>query len=125
MFSLFPELFGVSVLATVLLRGTVGTYFFLLGIRTVRMFRMQADSVTRRAFLLVLGLAQTGTGALLLLGLFTQGAALVAMATSLVSMSLPPTLRAPGDRPLFLLLFIISFSLLFLGPGPFAFDKPL
>ena len=67
-------------------------------------------------------------GALLVVGLYTQGAVLVTGALMLVATFIK--WRKPSALPrntieFYIILAVASFALLFLGPGAFAIDLPL
>lgn len=71
-------------------------------------------------------IAQFVTGGLLVIGAFTQAAALSAMLlTFFMLRTTPHPLYAPHERLVYKLLFFISLTLLFLGAGAFGFDFPL
>lgn len=127
-FSLFPDLLAVSIVAIALVRITVGVYFLVFGVRTLRASSGHNALVPLSAKLQgwALALAQLGTGFLFVVGLYTQGAALIGMA--LMVLALESTIahpRARNDRPLYLLLFVLCVALLFLGAGQPAVDLPL
>lgn len=135
MLSLFPSLFDYNILAIFALRITLGGIFVWFAY--TKIFRERTERI---AFFEKIGLtpailfftAVTGielvAGVLLTVGLFTQGAAL---ATGiLMTIATFIKWRTPNALPyntieFYILLAIVSFSLLFFGPGIFAFDLPL
>lgn len=135
MLSLLPFLFDYEILAITALRITLGGIFVWFAYAKV--FR---ERVERIAFFDKIGLSPavpffivvTGiefvAGVLLIIGLFTQGATLAVGA--LMTLAMIIKWRTPDALPrntieFYILLAIVSFSLLFFGPGIFAFDLPL
>lgn len=135
MLSLFPSLFDYSLLAITVLRVSLGLIFVWFAY--VKIFREQIDRIAffekinlRPAiffYSLVTGL-ELIAGVLLVIGLYAQAAALVAG----VLMTIATLLKWRKSDALprntiefYFLLAIVSFSLLFLGPGVLAFDLPL
>lgn len=135
MLSLFPDLFNYSFLAIGLLRITLGLIFIYFAY--VKIFPERKERI---AFFEKLGLrpalfyfaivngVELVAGISLVIGLYTQGAALVT-GTLMVLASFIKW-RRPHALPhntieFYLLLSAVSFSLIFLGPGAFAFDLPL
>jgi uncharacterized membrane protein YphA (DoxX/SURF4 family) len=106
MLNIFPDLLAWGLLAPFLLRVVLGGMFFFDGVRALR------------ACMYPKGALQTTTGVLLVIGLFTQIAALAALAFSV------HTLWKRRSRTA-LLACAISLSLLVSGAGAFAFDLPL
>jgi uncharacterized membrane protein YphA (DoxX/SURF4 family) len=74
-----------------------------------------------------LALLETVIGILFILGLYTQIAALGALAYTSVFLLLPARLAYPegSTRQSLWLLFVVAFSLFITGPGIIAFDLPL
>lgn len=135
MLSLFPFLFDYGILAITVLRITLGGIFVWFAYTKV--FRERAERI---AFFEKIGLSPavpffiivTGiefvAGVLLVIGLFTQGAAIAVGA--LMTLATIIKWRTPNALPyntieFYILLAIVSSSLVFLGPGIFAFDLPL
>lgn len=119
MLSLFPDFFTYSLIAPFLLRLTLAAVFLYWAYGKIKS-RENAKVAT-------LGLLEAVVGILLVVGLFTQMAALVAaliLVVKLIGKIHTKSLFTSGVNYYFI-LFIISFSLLFLGPGAFAFDLPL
>ncbi|HBB43977.1 MAG: DoxX family protein [Parcubacteria group bacterium GW2011_GWA1_44_13] len=133
--SLFPSLLDFQMLGVFALRVTLGlifVYFWYekvthqraerinfyekLGLRPSKVYFWTVSSVD--------GIA----GALLVVGLYTQGAVLVTGALMLVATFIK--WRKPSALPrntieFYIILAVASFALLFLGPGAFAIDLPL
>lgn len=120
--SLFPSLLSFGLLAPLLLRLTLGVIVLFWGYNGVKLGKSKSD-VTKISFS-VLDLI---VGALLIIGLFTQLAALVAaiiFAVKLVNKARSKALFTDGVNYYFI-LFIIALALVFSGAGFFAFDLPL
>ena len=129
----FPELLVYGILSPFMLRVAVGTALFYLAVHHYReregLLHLlsplvgKLSRIAMPAFVIVEVLA---AGAFIV-GAYTQIAAIVAcslfLKSSLVKSRL--TALAPLSHTAYLLLFIISLSLLFSGAGGFAFDLPL
>ncbi|HEY4476599.1 MAG TPA: hypothetical protein VJB69_01250 [Candidatus Paceibacterota bacterium] len=107
MLSIWPNLFDFWLVAPLLLRLGLGVSLFSLYYQGRRSVRGG------------LGLL---TGALIIIGLFTQPAALI---TSLLLVEEIWHKRQSYNRATLIPLLAIALSLLFLGPGLYAFDLPL
>ncbi len=135
MLSIFPTLLDFDILAVTTLRVTAGCFFLWLAYR--ELFSKHTPLVTflnrfrihPKKLHFTLSVLFKGTIAVLLIvGLFTQLAALGAgLYASLIAMlkTRVPNLSPAHTSEFFVLLAIVSFSLLFLGPGILAFDLPL
>jgi len=125
MFSVWPELFAFELLAVALLRVTAGYFFLMLGLRLMRAAR---QATTQRTLLRTLGgaygVAQVVVGGLLVIGLYTQPAAILGTVLTMLPSSTSGRSGA-CEQHMQLLLLTITLSLLFLGPGAFAFDMPI
>ncbi|MCK9345134.1 MAG: DoxX family protein [Candidatus Pacebacteria bacterium] len=133
--SLFPAFFDYQMLGVFLLRVVLGFIFVSLwykqatsekseqihfyeklGLRPAKVFATVISSL--------LGIA----GALLVVGFYTQGAA-IAMGAIMMIMSLikwrKPSALPHNTTEFYILLAVASFSLLFFGAGAFAVDLPL
>jgi len=67
-------------------------------------------------------------GVLLVIGFYTQGAAVVTGALMTVATFIKwrkPSALHRNTMDFYIILAVVSFSLLFLGPGAFAIDLPL
>lgn len=117
MLNLFPIQF-LAPLAYVLLRIALSLVLLKVGMRGLRKATMASRT---------LAVVEIVTGVLYFLGLFTQIAALLGMALSL--MVLFPFIRkcVPTHFDVRTAFFIltISISLFITGAGPFAFDLPI
>lgn len=130
----FPDLLTYSLLAPLLLRLVVGFIFVDLGLLKLRGEKQRWIAVFETlhlkpadffvplyAFLQIIG------GVLLIIGLWTQVAALMFVIFTGTELYIEWKAKEVLKRDLvfYLLLFIISLSLLFTGAGAFAFDIPL
>lgn len=133
MLSLFPGLLYLAPLATALLRIAAGFALLYTSYEFVRTREVIAHTKVMIVghipeWLTLLGaLIIFVSGALLVIGLYTQAVAIVGMILALKHMVFAR--RYPQIMPLSsgagALLFIICLSLLFSGAGAFAFDLPL
>lgn len=134
MLSLFPTLLSYNLVVPFVFRLVSGLTFVVFGYRTfterrgenaVRFerFNLKPGAV----WLWALASVEMVGGMLLLAGLFTQSAALVLslilVAGLIAKQKNPQSLELSPD--ILFLLFLITASLLFLGPGFYAFDLPL
>jgi uncharacterized membrane protein YphA (DoxX/SURF4 family) len=133
MVSAFPELLSFGLLAPTILRLAIGFFFAFEALDMLERGRAATTSDTSKADLTPSGIGLRLTayahliiGALLVVGLFTQVAALAAVFLCFALLRLAPhPLYAPRERVVYKLLFFIALSLIVLGPGIFAFDLPL
>jgi uncharacterized membrane protein YphA (DoxX/SURF4 family) len=126
--ALFPELFDFSIMAAVILRDAVGFYFVLLGERLLRKLRASTEGVSPRQRFAgyVYGVGEMIVGSLLVIGLFTQGAALGGIVLSGASLLFGIGRGGhASERHVQVLLIVMCVAVLFLGAGPFAYDLPL
>lgn len=115
MLSLFPSLFTYSLLAPFFLRLVLGAVMIFFAFKNIQ--KRQQITVT-------FGVIQALCGVLLIIGLLTQLAALVLIiifGLLLVKQITKKAFLSDGVN-YNILLFIIALSLLFTGPGLFAFD---
>jgi uncharacterized membrane protein YphA (DoxX/SURF4 family) len=112
MLSLFPQLLFLSFFAPTLIRIAVGVSLMYLA-----WYRIADSSLMHRA----LALLEIVLAAALLIGLWTQVAALIA--TLLLLVLLSRSQRLPHST--LILLAIMAVTLVVTGPGAFAFDLPL
>lgn len=133
--SLFPNLFDYQMLGIFALRATLGLIFIYFWYRKITGPR--ADQIhffekfglhPAGIYFFIVSSAEGAAGVLLVVGLWTQGAAiatglLMTLAT-LVKYYKPSTLPR-NTIEFYIILAITSFALLVLGPGAFAFDLPL
>lgn len=134
MLSVFPELLNYSLLAPFILRVVLGLIFIDLGFLIFRSEkeRWVASFETlglRPAdfFVPFYGILNIIGGGLLLIGLWTQVAALAFAIFTGIELYIEWKAREvlKRDMVFYILLFTISVSLLLTGPGAYAFDLPL
>lgn len=130
----FPELLAFSPLGPFILRVVIGIIFLDLGILKLKgeksRWLASFETLGIRPADLMLGIyafIQMIAGILLVVGLYTQWAALVMVIFTGVELGIEWKMKEVLKRNLvfYLLLFVISLSLLLTGAGAFAFDIPL
>ncbi|HEY4508161.1 MAG TPA: DoxX family protein [Candidatus Paceibacterota bacterium] len=129
----FPDLLAFGLVAPLLLRVAVGLMFVNAGIKklcrkswVISLFE-RLNLKPASSYAVAFGVVEVVSGFLLVVGLFTQIASLATLVVSvfmLYEKNKRPA-EMPGSRGVFLLLCIISLSLLFSGAGFLAFDVPL
>jgi len=130
----FPELLAFGLLATFVIRVFLGLLFLRFGIFKIKRDRSEklrffesAGLRPAKVFLYGTAFIEIIGGAMLLIGIYTQIASIalsVLMAGAvLIKVRNPESLK--NDLGYYVLLFIATLSLLFLGAGLFAFDLPL
>ncbi len=121
MLSLFPSLLTYELLAPFILRLTLGIVLIHWGWKGVKLGRGNEKHLG------LLGIIDTLAGLLLIAGFLTQFAALVSiiiLGSRLIGKVINRAFFTDGVNYYFI-LFVIALSLLFTGPGFFAFDLPL
>ena len=135
MVSLFPHLFNYSFLAIGILRITLGLIFIWFAY--TKIFH---ERIERIAFFEKLGLrpavlffslvsgAELIAGIGLVVGLYTQLSAIIT--GIIMTLATIIKLRRPHALPyntveFYIILAVVSYALMFIGPGAFAFDLPL
>ncbi len=130
----FPELLNYALLAPFLLRVVVGFIFIDLGILKFKTEKQRWITSFETlhlypADLLVpfYAVLQIAGGLMLLFGAWTQIAALAFVVFTFAELYVEWKAREvlKRDMVFYLLLFVISFSLLLTGAGAFALDLPL
>ena len=133
MLSLFPGLLFLAPLATMLLRVFAGLFFVYVAYRMV----VTRGEITNARVIIVghirdwmvwvSAFVTFVVGILLIIGAWTQAAAIVGMLISFKHLLGVRSYRAilPLSGGTYVLLFILCLSLLFSGAGAFAFDLPL
>ena len=132
MLSVFPEILFLSPFAATLLRITVAIVFLYAAIMQARRIEILSEvpvPVLGKGAWIVWAsvLFDTTIGVLLLVGLYTQVAALVGAIAIIKSIVFVPSYLAqiPVSRGAAALTAVILLSLLLTGAGAFAFDWPL
>lgn len=130
----FPELLAYSLLAPFILRLVLGLIFLDLGVLKLRSERgrwlASFDALYLRPadlFVTLYALVQIIGGLLLIVGLWTQVAALFFAVFTGIELYIEWRAREilKRDFTFYFLIFAISLSLLLTGAGAFAFDIPL
>ena len=134
MLSLFPSLLDFGLFAPTLLRLVAGFIFIDLGYLVLTSEKSSWDWLCNAIGLKpsvlwrkILGYIEIIGGALLVLGLYTQGAALglaILVFIELIIEYKEPTFLK-RDLAFYAMLLVITLSLLLTGPGLIAFDLPL
>ncbi len=140
--SLFPNLLDFQMLGIFMLRVTLGIIFVYFWYK--KFFHQHADESPdsrlgrklkdiiglrpAKVFFLVATSVEGIAGALLVIGLWTQGAAIVTGTLMLIASFIKhhrPSVLPKNTTEFYVLLAVVSFALIFLGPGAFAIDLPL
>ncbi|MDB5266791.1 MAG: hypothetical protein JWN89_606 [Parcubacteria group bacterium] len=134
MLNTFPELLTYSQMAPFLLRVVIGLIFIDLGLlkfksekgRWIESFKALGFG-SAEIFVSVLGALEVLGGVMLLIGIYTQVAALGFIILTGMEIYLEYKEAALLKRNIvfYVLLCAIAFSLLLTGAGAFAFDIPL
>lgn len=132
--SLFPELYTFSLLSPLFLRLVAGFIFLDLGYLKFRGEKSSWLSVFETArlkpaliWLRLIALIEIVGGVLLIIGLYTQLAALILAILTFAELYVELKEEAILKRSLvfYTLIFVITLSLIFSGPGLFGIDYPL
>jgi|ERR1035437_1759663 uncharacterized membrane protein YphA (DoxX/SURF4 family) len=131
----FPDLLTYSLLAPFLLRVTIGFVLANLGYLKLTkekgswetIFKLLGLSGQKEIGTVIVGVVEIVGGIMLVVGFYTQIAALVFVILNGIEMFIEyheETLMK-RDMVFYLLIFVIALSLLFSGAGFLAFDLPL
>lgn len=133
--SLFPNLLDFQMLGIFMLRVTLGLIFVYFWYEKIFHQRSEYlhffDKIGLRpakVFFLVVTSVEGIAGAFLVIGLWTQGAAIVTGTLMLIASFIKhhkPSVLPKNTTEFYVLLAVVSFALLLLGPGSFAIDLPL
>lgn len=120
MLSLFSSFFDYSTLIVAVLRIVVAIIFIAEGYRT---FQKQSRFSAKK----LLSAVEFVGGVFLLAGLFTQAIAVVLAVVSIKKTYLEYKNESSAGKNIsfYILLFFVSLSFLFLGPGLWSIDYPL
>ena len=116
MVTIFPDLLIFSLLAPFIIRLFLGFYFIVWGWSSIR---KKDDAQSNTRLKQVLGLVGLVGGLFVLVGAFTQIAALVLLGL------LAYLIKTSRNRLPYILLLGMALSLLLSGAGLLAFDLPL
>ncbi len=134
MLNVFPDLLTFSFFAPMLLRLALGVIFLDFGRHTLGKGRTQHGELfealglkQHKHYVTALGALEIVAAVMLILGLYTQLAALVVVLLSLAAYYLKGKHGAHIEhrRHLFFLTAVMALSLLLSGAGALAFDLPL
>jgi uncharacterized membrane protein YphA (DoxX/SURF4 family) len=128
MLSILPDLLNFSSFAPIFLRLALGGTFLGYGLREVfKPKYLPAETGLSTGWVIIIGLWESFIGALLVVGLFTQIAALLASLELLGYLFLHFKNRGKTSLPLdyIFVMLAVAISLMLLGPGLLAFDLPL
>lgn len=132
MLSLFPQILFLAPFGTTLLRIAAGAVILLLAWKHFREREKLAGVpfviIGKGAWIpLLAALVELATAAGLILGIYTQAAAIFGMLLALKSIVWKRRYPAffPLSQTASFLLFVICLSILITGAGVFAFDLPL
>jgi len=133
--SLFPELLDYQMLGTFALRVTLGfifVYFWYEKVTHQRVERIEFFEKLKlrpaKIYFYFVSSVEGLAGALLVIGLYTQGAAIFTGTLMLIATFIKwrkPSALHRNTIEFYIILAVASFALLFLGPGAFAIDLPL
>lgn len=129
----FPELLVYGLIAPFIIRIALGSALLYLAVEHYRGRRNIAELLRplmghgSRGIAVALSFFELIAGALVLVGAWTQAAALLAMVLTLKPLFLKAHLKGlmPYEKATYGLLFLMAASLLLSGAGAFAFDIPL
>ena len=130
----FPELLAYGIIAPMIIRVAVCAAFFYLAVQHFRTRNESTELLSPMVGSLssvagpALALTECMVGLLLVVGAWTQVAALIAIAICIKSFLFKMGRQTlfPLPRSTYVLLLVMSISLLLSGAGgPFGFDLPL
>lgn len=133
--SLFPQLLDFQMLGIFALRVTLGLIFIYFWYEKVTHQRAERIEFFEKlglrpakVYFSIVSSVEGIAGILLVVGLYVQGVAIVTGVLMLLATLIK--WRKPSALPrntieFYIILAVVSFSLLFLGPGAFAIDLPL
>jgi len=135
MLNIFPSFLDFGLLAPLILRAVVGVMFLRFGFKKlspkhteVCVTHFQALGINNTKTLIpLIGLLEVLGGLSLILGLYTQIAAIVLGLISLITYTMMRSKNAvlSHSQDFYFLLFVINLTLLITGAGVYAFDLPL
>jgi uncharacterized membrane protein YphA (DoxX/SURF4 family) len=134
MLTIFPELLNYQLMAPFILRIVLGFILFNLGYMKFKSERSRWEIAfealhlkPKKEFVKGFALLEMIGGIALIVGFWTQIAALVFVIVTFIEMYIEQKeeVLLKRDLAFYLLLFAIALSLLFTGAGFFAFDLPL
>ena len=133
--SLFPSLLDFQMLGVFVLRVTLGLIFVYFWYEKIT--RQKAELIRffeklglrpAKVYFNIVSSVEGVAGVLLVVGLYTQGVVIVTGSLMLLATIIKwrkPSALHRNTIDFYIILAVVSFSLLFLGPGAFAIDLPL
>lgn len=132
MLSVFPQILFLAPLSATILRIAAGFVFLYLAYVHFGKRTRAADEIApivggARVILVIYSLIELVVGICLIIGLWTQAAALIGFLIGAKMLIIRKALKdlKPISELSYFLLAVICLSLLFTGAGAFAFDLPL
>jgi uncharacterized membrane protein YphA (DoxX/SURF4 family) len=134
MLSIFPELLGFSFIGATIVRISVGLVLLYIGLMTtgVKKISYTTEMKVRNYPLFnllpfIFGVVEIVTGVFLIAGFLTQLMALIGIYIFINLIFIEKHIGRVFDYPnlFYISMILVSFSILFLGPGILAFDLPL
>ena len=125
MLSLFPQFLDWGWYVPFVFRIFLALYTLRVGVSFIR--QQNKSTADSGATWGILGTLVAALGLLFFFGVYIQIAAVVGFSLAVLAGVLSKTYPSivPESKAFYLLIGIVSLSLLFLGAGPYAFDLPL
>lgn len=118
--SLFPSLFTYQLVGIFLIRLALGLTFLRLGYRLIMIIQLREPLASKAT-----GVVAIIIGLFLIIGLFTQAAALLAALIMILVVVIKVRSGKTTNLNYYLLVLVVALAILTLGPGAFAIDLPL
>jgi len=134
MLNVFPDLLSYSLFAPIILRLVLGGFLLFTGVKIIFSEKtLWIDAFEKfhlhpgTFFATALGILESASGALILIGLYTQVGALVSTVLIVLLMVFKKKFDIPKHRDIvtYLPLLAIALFLIIFGAGKFALDFPL
>lgn len=130
----FPFLLSLSFFAPTILRIALGLLFVVFGVKKLTKQKSEKSEFFEKIglrpghiFTAIFGVIELTAGILLIIGLYTQIAAIVAAVISFGAFYIKARQSEllPESKSYYFVLFVIGVSLALTGAGALAFDLPL
>lgn len=127
MLSLFPQFFAWDWYVPFIFRMFLSWYLLAAGYRLMKYRDQDAPQEDSALAWSIMGATVMIPGISFLVGAWVQLAALITFSLSLLAIWFRKTGHSfvPEGKKFYFLVGLVALSLVFLGPGPFAFDLPL